>query len=161
MEELEKNLDRNIGFINQADVKTAFSSTVLFAATGYAIEVVKLPQDPGTVLRLFLYVLWLLILCTFTFAAYQIYQGISPKTQSKIVDRTLIYFGDISQLTSKKFSESRMKLTPDELKNQLIDQIYITSIIASSKMDYARRALFSTGLYLVMIFVAALLGMRS
>ena len=53
---------------------------------------------------------------------------------------SLIYFEDIAAMGCRKFKERAMGMTPEEIEEQLLDQIYRVSRIASGKMRRVRCA---------------------
>ena len=53
---------------------------------------------------------------------------------------SLIYFEDIAAMGGRQFKERAMGMTPEEIEEQLLDQIYLVSRIASDKMRRVRCA---------------------
>ena len=53
---------------------------------------------------------------------------------------SLIYFEDVAAMPYERFKERSMRMTPDEIERQLLDQIHRVSRIASSKMRRVRCA---------------------
>lgn len=59
---------------------------------------------------------------------------------------SLIYFEDIAAMGSQRFKERAIRMTPEEIEGQLLDQIYLVSGIASIKMRRVRWAFALSGL---------------
>ena len=64
--------------------------------------------------------------------------SLSPKIKnrihsSKLCEKSVLYFGTISTFTYSQYKDKCEHLTDNELKNDLLSQIYINSIIANKK----------------------------
>ena len=58
---------------------------------------------------------------------------------------SLIYFEDIAAMGCQRFKDRSIRMTPEEIEEQLLDQIYRVSGIASDKMRRVRRAFALSG----------------
>ena len=59
--------------------------------------------------------------------------------------RSLIYFEDIAAIPFKDFEEQAMGMDADAIERQLIDQVYVVSGIASTKIRRVRWAYCAGG----------------
>ena len=58
---------------------------------------------------------------------------------------SLVYFEDIAAMGCQRFKDRSIRMTPEEIEEQLLDQIYRVSGIASDKMRRVRRAFALSG----------------
>lgn len=64
-----------------------------------------------------------------------------PKLKNQTSKNSLCYFGNIAQFSYKDFLKSYKKQTKSKFKQQLLEQIYTNSIIATQKMKYVQQSL--------------------
>lgn len=150
MFDLEENLNRNIDFIKQADTKAAFISTILLAITSYLLanlDADKLIKSGWLIMAL--------VLCVIAFLAtlYFILKGVHPVTKEKITKTSLIYYGTIAIMDLETFKKKRSRLNDNDVKDFLIDQIYVTSVIVNSKMRSVQRAFYSLLIFAVLSLI--------
>lgn len=88
-----------------------------------------------------------------TIVAWSIYysiSGILPKVKNE-GKRSLIFFGDIAEMTIGDYKKAIFQLSASGLKNDFLNQIHISASIAKMKHVRLRRAitLFLVGLVLI------------
>lgn len=89
----------------------------------------------------------------FVYGLIKLLMAVSPRT-SLPAKKSLIYFGTIAKLPAEKFKKSVASMSRQAYKSELIDQIYVTSVIASNKHSHYKDAvtLFVGGLFLWLFF---------
>lgn len=79
---------------------------------------------------------------------------ITPRLNRKGVAKSLLYFGDISKRKLPDFKEKVKLLTPEKYREQLVEQIHTSSLIATSKHEHIRDSILSFLLTLVLSFTS-------
>ena len=150
MKDLQENLNRNIDFIRQADTKAAFIATVLIASAGYLLASLDIKANIQSG-----WFIALSIACATSFlvTSYFIVMGIHPTIKEKIAKPSLIYYGAIAVMDLETFKRKRRKLDEDKLEDFVLDQIYVTSVIANSKMKSVQRAFYAVLAFVVLSLV--------
>lgn len=160
--ELELQLDSLRQWILAADQKISIA-LVLVAATVSLMatptyDLLKANKTHiSTVIILFLYVALILMV----WSLIKLLVAIRPRVKP-IVKGSLIYFGSISGLKLPDFKSKIGKVTPAQYKDDLINQIYINSIICTKKHSHYKDGLliFVSGLVFWIVFVALVLKVR-
>lgn len=75
------------------------------------------------------------------FSLIKLVTTLSPALDKKKYPKSLLYFGDIAKLEVEDFRENISTYTKDKFRNDLIDQIYICSVIAKNKHNGFGKAL--------------------
>lgn len=139
-----ESLQRAIEFIRQADAKATPLIIAQVALVGaLATRVDKLSPiilQPhwglGWSLLVVLIALYLAFLVAVIVSAGMVYFPRNPKSGSE----SLIYFEDIAAMPREKFAQRAVRMTPDDVEGQLIDQIHRVSEVVSVKMRRVRWA---------------------
>ena len=142
-----ESLDRVIRFVRYADTKAAPVLAVQIALLGtLATRLEKLQvvfvTDEWSVERIFVLLsifLYLTFLSVAAALAALVYVPVNPKTGESVV-----YFEDISAMTYGDFRKKASAMTTDIIEDELLDQIFRISRIASIKMARVTRAFIFT-----------------
>jgi len=98
----------------------------------------------------------------FLYSLIKLLMAVSPRT-ALVHKNSLIYFGTIPKFTSNEYKKRISKISSKEYKNELVDQIYITSEICNKKHSHYKDALyvFILGLISWLGFLTAVLWARN
>ncbi len=146
-----QTLNRNITWINSADSK----SSILMAVIGFLYSGSFLLVDQSKLTNIIQNGLWYEKLSAFFLSLSAIVMGVSfiitvlflilvllTRTKS-VVDKpgkNFFYFGDISNKSYLDFKELVKGVKTSEILEDLISQVYNTSVIASIKYNYLRKS---------------------
>lgn len=140
-----ESLSRVIDFTKTADTKAAPVLLVQVALLGTLAarfdHLLPTLQKTGwgvdsAILGILLAVYGILVAASIL-TAVNVYLPRSPRT-----DGSLIYFEDISAMTLDSFRDKVSQLDSATIEDQLLDQIYRVSSIASAKMKRVRKAYY-------------------
>lgn len=158
-------LERNMTWLSQSDGKAV---AVLAFQAGFFAFLTSKVSDLRTVFftdqpRLLQYVLFL-ALCLFAFflarSTYFAFRALLPDVISKSFSH--IYFGNIAQLDENQFVQVYKKLTDEELLDETLHQVAVTSKIVAQKYSRVKEAIMSLGLsfifWAVVIAISAYVG---
>ena len=154
--DLENNLDRVHEWIKSADQKIsiwlAFQGIFLTIVAQPIVNILKSIKhiDLRTVI-------FLISLILISYSLYKTISAMSPRIKSN-KHRSLLYFGDIGSISIKKYKSKLKNYSDDDLINDLILQIHISSKIAIKKHKKFNTSLilFITGavvLFFVKFFI--------
>lgn len=140
-----ESLSRAILFTRVADRKAAPILAIQIALIGTLAArsesllscIASDPGSPQSVILLLALFAYLVLFGAAVFVAAKVYMPMTPSTGT-----SLIYFEDIGSISEESFMEQARRLEPEEIENQLLQQIYVVSQIASIKMGRVRRAFF-------------------
>ena len=143
-----ESLTRAIGFTRAADAKAApvlalqvaLAGTLAARMHGIWLILTEPPfcaEATGLVVVLVIYAISLIV--SMAFAAW-VYIPRNPRTGT-----SLIYFEDIATMQIDDFEERAGKMDAGGIERQLIDQVYIVSGIASTKMRLVRWSYWAGG----------------
>lgn len=156
---LQTELKRVSEWIQFSDKKTAFLSAYYSAILGLVFSQKEsilqhfIIYQKGTI---YFYVFVLLgFIIFFLVGIFFLFRSIFPRLENSYVDKSLFYFGDVSNMKFINYLEKMKKLTDDELKKQIIKQIHTNSIIANQKMKNVQSSIKS--FIALAIFVALLI----
>ncbi len=152
-------LARSIEFTRMADAKAApviFVNLALLGALSARfsplLEILKVDAW-GTVqvVVLALIVLWLCSVAAAIFVAARVYMPATPLTGS-----SLIYFEDIAKMSRDSYVANSVQLSAASIEQQLLDQAFRVSQIASAKMHRVKRAFILTipSIFLAVVLLA-------
>lgn len=142
-DDLYKNLETIIAWINNVDSKISFALTFASVVLGYVLltgmpkvfnkifNITKLSELNGgdvlsAILVVALYGCSLLSVLFFLFA-------LKAKTRNIMSSNSNIFFGSIAKKSLQQFEREVSKMNEKELKIQIEEQIYINSIICNEK----------------------------
>jgi hypothetical protein len=138
---LENILNRIHEWIRAADQKIgifiAFQAIVIGFIISYSFRVIEIPNNDINRFGLFLLFFSLL---AFLYSFIRVLLGLIPKTVSN-PKTSLIYFGEISKMSLGNYLEQIAQLTDEEYRLDIINQIHISSIIASQKHECIRHSM--------------------
>lgn len=149
---LEATLARIHDWIKSADQKAAtfFALEGLFITLVFPSSIlwVKNILQEGHHLSFFAGVSAIVVLL---FSLYKVSVVITPRLNRKGATKSLLYFGDISKRKLPDFKEKIKMLTPERYREQLVEQIHTSSLIATSKHEHIRDSIISFLLTLVLL----------
>lgn len=132
---LEKNLDRQIGFVRASESRVSFMLPALSLTLGIWLFGFQ-NADTGNA---FVVLLGTLSLVGFIVACYFVWASMYPNTQGPKTSQ--IFFGSISSRPLKEFSEEISQLDEAQYKADLISQIHVNAKIATSKFSSVKYAM--------------------
>jgi hypothetical protein len=140
MEEYRSELNRTISFIKQADTKVGVVATFFVVLLSSWTLNLQFIRHHHTKLEIVFYFLSGL---TALFLGFFMIRCLMPRLKiKKLGVGSLIYYGSIVKMKPKSFIKNRSSISQKILKEQYLEQIYITSIIANKKMNAVRKTIF-------------------
>ena len=138
-----ESLQRTIRFVRTADTKAAPVIALQIALAGALATrserllpiLTQCQWDLERIVLVFVAVVYAACAFTSVAVAAWVYFPVTPHAGG-----SLIYFEDTAAMACVRFKERSMRMTPEEIEQQLLDQIYRVSTIASSKMRRVRWA---------------------
>lgn len=155
---LQSELNRVSEWVQFSDKKTAFLSVFYSAIFGLVLS-----QKELILQHLVIYQKWMIYFYTFVLLGFTVFfivgifflfKSIFPRLKNSFTDKSLFYFCHVANMKFIDYSEGINKLTEDEAKKQIIEQIYTNSIIADQKMKNVQNSIKSI---VVLVFFAILL----
>jgi len=128
---LQAELNRISEWIRFSDRKSAFLSINYSAIFGILISQKEKIQNLE---NWYSCILIFLIILSFFIGLFFLIKSVFPRLKNNFTDKSLFYFGNIAKVKFVDYSKSMEKLTEEESKKQIIEQIYTNSIIADQKM---------------------------
>ena len=135
IELLEKNLDRQIGFVRASESRVSFMLPALTLTLAIWLFGFK-NADASNGLAV---LLGFLSLTGFIVACYFVWASMYPNTQGPKTSQ--IFFGSISSRTREQYSEEISQLDEAQYKADLISQIHVNASIATSKFSSVKYAM--------------------
>lgn len=166
-EDVYKNLDNIISWINNSEVKASIALglfgviiTVLFTNDSLIKKYADLFKEVIKNVNFsdVLYILFIILsIGTIFLGLYKLIKVLIPTLQTKfnLKKPSHIYFGSIANFNSSlEFKESLNDTTEEELMDDLLNQVYINSIICMNKFNNFQIGLkFSLSGFLLLIFL--------
>lgn len=160
-EDLYKTLDRNIIWINHADQKAAIifaSMSFLFGGSVFLSDINSRIKgfDYNTFFEIFYVVIAILYGLSFLLTIVYCYFVLTSRLKNNRNDSS-IYFSNIALFEQEFFSERMNNLKNSDVVSDLIEQVYITSKIASKKYKYLNVSyVFIIITFITLIFLSVL-----
>ncbi len=155
---LQSELNRVSEWIQFSDKKTVFLSVYYSAIFGLIISQKESILQNFAIYQkglLCLYIfVFLGVIIFFLFGIFFLFKSIFPRLKNSFTDKSLFYFGHVANMKFIDYFEEIKKLTGDEAKKQIIEQIYTNSVIANQKMKNVQK---STKSFVVLAFFVVLL----
>ncbi len=144
---LQSELNRVSEWIKFADKKTAFLATYYSVIFGLVIS----QKDPilNNIANyqkwIFAFYFFILIgaIVSFLVGIFFLLKSVFPRLKNSFTDKSLFYFGHVANMKFIDYSKEIEKLTEDEVKKQVIEQIYTNSTIAAQKMKNVQNSIKS------------------
>jgi hypothetical protein len=154
----EYNLSLIAGWIRFADGKATFLLTVAIAAFSASLSVLPSTTrvvifclDDGRVsLAIILAVLTALFYCTLAVALYLLVDVVRPRLDRDSGKHSWYYFQSMASLNSDQFRDYTDGLTIHSKMNQLHDQIYNNTRIATKKFERVRCAVIALSVAMIL-----------
>ena len=148
-----KSLARAIDFTKVADAKAApvvVLHVALIGALAFRSEPLlgilsQRPWDACGVMLLAALAIYISVSALAIFSAGRVFLPRTPRE-----GKSLIYFEDIANMDYESFIKQSKELNKDVIEEQLLQQIFVVSGIASKKMQRVRCALILSGIALVL-----------
>ncbi len=152
---LQSELKRISEWIQFSDKKTAFLSVYYSAIFGLLFSQEKsilryFETNHGLILNLYIFT-FIAIILSFFIGVFYLFRSIFPILKNKSTDQSLFYFRHIANIKLFDYLEKVRKLTKEETRKQIIEQIHTNSIIADKKMRNIQKSIIS--LFLLAFFV--------
>lgn len=177
IEEASKTLERVNFWINNCDTKISFSlafaglllggffsSSIITGSLSRLIEKItnidalkeywEIKLLEGSILVLIAFVLCLICAVTFLFRAKKGSIDPSIYKQSGLTTKSILFFGTIANEQYQDFKQQYTTITPADLQNDYLSQVYINSKICQRKFHLYNKGvnylMFSTGLFVLL-----------
>lgn len=155
---LQSELSRISEWIQFSDKKTAFLSAFYSAVFGLVFSQKESIFQHFIIYQKWIFCFYFFILLGFTISfivgIFFLFESVFPRLKNSFTDKSLFYFGHVANMKFIDYLEEIKKLTEDEVKNQIVEQIYTNSVIADQKMKSVQKSIKS---FIVLVFFAALL----
>ncbi len=156
-DKLKENLFIIQDWIKSADQKVsiwfAFQGIFLTFIMGYFFDFLSSLSDKVLPFKNMFVLLILSILVLIGFSAYKSICVIFPRIKNNS-KKSLLYFGDIGNMTKKEFNYRLKNYSEKDYKKDLISQIHISSLIATKKHKNFRDSIiyFAIGFVLLLVY---------
>ncbi len=136
LEFLQKELDRVNDWVKFADKKAGFLIVVYSIIIGFLKIKYGIFNFDGKVkcILLFLFLLSLILGICF------LLKTLFPKTKNELTDNNIIFFGNISSMKYKDFTDKYNNITEEEMKQNIFEQIYTNSVRANDKFKNIKKS---------------------
>lgn len=152
IDNLQKNLDTVIGWIKSADTKAGIALALNGALAVFVIDFgKKVLGNPYLQFVSFLYIAAVMLFLLSTYFAFRV---LLPNVKAK-ASHHLWFFGSISQMDKEDFEKRICDVSNEEMCQNIAEQIYINSCIASKKHSYLSsswKTLAFSGLFAILSF---------
>ena len=155
---LESTLSRVHDWIQNAEQKVS----ILFAVQGIVIALVAVPTYEAISLSLsrmssLEWTIFILMLVVLLYSFYASIACLTPHLSKKGYGSSVIYFGDIARTDLSNFKKRMGEVTDTEYKNDLTDQIHVSSKIALKKHSLFRLGIITFIIGMVLLSLLRLL----
>ena len=144
---LQSELNRVSEWIQFSDKKTAFLSAFYSAIFGLVFSQKESILQHFIIYQKGITCFYTFILLGFIIAfvvgIFFLFESVFPRLKNSFTDKSLFYFGHVANMKFIDYLEEIKKLTEDEAKKQIIEQIYTNSIIADRKMKNVQKSIKS------------------
>lgn len=99
----------------------------------------------------------IILICTFIsflVGLFFLLKSVLPRLKNSLTNKSLFYFGSIANMKFDDYSKEIENLAEDEIKKQIVEQIYTNSTIADQKMKNVKKS--TIWLVVAIIFVTIL-----
>jgi hypothetical protein len=135
---LQSELNRVSEWIKFADKKAAFLTAYYSVIFGLVISQKDPILNNLTNYQKWMFGFYVVILfgfiISFLIGIFFLFKSIFPRLKNSFTDKSLFYFGHVATMKFIDYSKEIEKLTEDEAKKQIIEQLHTNSIIADKKM---------------------------
>lgn len=154
-------LQRTDAWINSSDTKTS----IILATVGVLLAILLNDRTFTVIENIFSYsiIFRLINIILIYIGVMYIFKGImfllkslTPNLDKESESSSLHYFGDISEITFKRFSSNYKKQGLDEEIMDLLNQIHVNSIICKSKHDNLKAGISHSTIGFQVLFITIL-----
>ncbi len=139
LEFLQAELIRISDLIKFADQKVAFLSLYFSALFSFCINHKNQWVNSLKIFEIdklvFNYILLLSLSILLIFGFIFLALAIFPRTTNNLVKNSLFYYGSVSRIKLSDFQKAFKKTNDESCRQQMLEQIFTNSCIASSKME--------------------------
>lgn len=144
---LQLELNRVSEWIQFSDKKTAFLSAFYSAIFGLVFS-----QKESIFQQFVVYKNWITyfhafilfgLAVSFIVGIFFLFKSVFPRLKNSFTDKSLFYFSHVTNMKFVDYLEEMKKITEDEAKRQIIEQIYTNSIITDQKMKNVQKSIES------------------
>lgn len=152
---LEKQLDRVHDWIKSADQKISISFAIINGVSlAFIIPTSKIIIDHTTYLTSYAFTISLIEALVFlAIAEVCSLLALFPRLKSKLSSKSILYFGSICNMSSKEFKERIRSETSNDLHDDYINQLVISSQICSIKHHQLKNAIQAFVVSLIFMFI--------
>ncbi len=158
---LQLELKRTGEWIQFSDKKTAFLSAFYSAIFGLVLSQKELILNHFKVdqkWELYFYIfIFLGFVIFFMLGVYFLLKSVFPELGNTHTNKSLFYFGNIANLKFTNYLDELKKLNEEDAKKQIIEQIYINSIIANRKMKNVQNSIEIFAIVVIFVLLLILL----
>lgn len=154
---LQTELSRVSEWVQFADKKAGFLAIFYSAILGFLLV-----QKQDVFVHIFFHqndemyaLLFLTLLSLIVVGMYFLFSAVAPRLDNGNTDKSLFYFGTVARMKIADYLQEAQKLTEDDARRQLLEQIHTNSVIANAKMDNIKkstRVLLVVGALLFILF---------
>lgn len=156
---LQSELNRVSGWIQFSDKKIAFLSAFYSAIFGLVFSQKELILQHFIIYQKWITCFYIFVLIgfivSFIIGLYFLFKSIFPRLENSHTDKSLFYFGHVAKLKFIDYLDEVEKLNEEDVKKQIIEQIYTNSIIVDQKMKNVQKSIIN--LIISICFVILLL----
>jgi len=154
---LQSELKHISEWIKFADKKTAFLTAYYSLIFGLVVSqkdtiLNHLANYQKWVTVFYIFILFGVIV-SFLVGISFLFKSIFPRLKNSFTDKSLFYFGNVASMKFVDYSKEIEKLTDDEIKKQIIEQIYTNSVIADQKMKNVQKSIKSLIVLITFILI--------
>jgi hypothetical protein len=155
---LQAELNRVSEWIKFADKKSAFLTAYYSVILGFLIsqkeQIVEELVNYQKYATFFFVVMLICAAISFLVGLFFLLKSVLPRLKNSLTNKSLFYFGSIANMKFVDYSKEIENLTEDEMKKQIVEQIYTNSKIADQKMKNVKKS--TIWLVVAIIFVTIL-----
>lgn len=156
-------LELTNNWIGHMDSKASFLLAYLAVLIGFIVSdgvpriFTELTDSPTAIILWVEILLVILLYLTWLLSLGFLLGTLTARVKTKKIEPSLLYFGDISKLSSDKYKMAILNRTNEDLINDILDQIHINSTICSQKSKLYNMGLVTTlsatGIYIVCMWL--------
>ncbi|MCH7840675.1 MAG: hypothetical protein IID38_10640 [Planctomycetes bacterium] len=86
---------------------------------------------------------------------YFLFATVKPRTDNKNTDKSFFFYGTVAKMKIEDYLKGIEKITEEETRRQIAEQIHTNSVIADTKMTNVRKStyvLVAVGVLVLILF---------
>jgi hypothetical protein len=144
---LQSELNRVSEWIKFSDKKTAFLAAYYSVIFGIVIsqkeQILQNIVNYQKWMFIFYFFILIGVIIFFLVGIFFLFKSVFPRLKNSFTDKSLFYFGYVASMKFVDYLREIEKMTKDEVKKQVIEQVYTNSIIADQKMKNVQKSIRS------------------